>query len=449
MNKDLTIGKPELVLWKFAIPLFASVLFQQMYNIADSLIAGRYAGENALAAVGNSYEITLIYLAFAFGCNIGCSVIVSQLFGAKKYADMKTAVWTTFISSGILCIVLTLLGLLLGPLLLRLINTPENVFSDSLLYLNIYTAGLLFLFFYNIATGIFSAMGDSRTPFIFLAFSSVANIVMDYIFVKYYNMGVGGVAWATFICQGISCVLAIFTIFRRLSKIKTDGKVLKFSAPMFRNLARIAIPSMLQQSFVSVGNIILQSIINVYGSGVMAGYSAVIKLNNLAITSFTTLGNAMSNFTAQNIGANKLERIKKGYRGGLLLVYIICIPVITLYLLYGENLMKFFMKEESFEAVATGVKFISIVAPLYFVVGTKLMTDGILRGAGAMKQFMAATFMDLILRVILAFILSGQFGSVGIWYSWPVGWILGTALSLYFYVSGSWKKGLFQVKQEN
>ncbi len=447
MNKDLTVGKPELVLWKFAIPLFGSVIFQQMYNIADSLIAGRYAGEKALAAVGNSYEITLIYLAFAFGCNIGCSVIVSQLFGAKKYADMKTAVWTTFISSGILCIVLTVLGFLLGPLLLYLINTPENVFADSLLYLNIYTAGLLFLFFYNIATGIFSAMGDSRTPFIFLAFSSAANIVMDYIFVKYYNMGVAGVAWATFICQGVSCMLAVFTIFRRLSRIKTDGKVVRFSVPMFHNLARIAIPSMLQQSFVSVGNIILQSIINVYGSGVMAGYSAVLKLNNLAITSFTTLGNAMSNFTAQNIGANKLERIKKGYRGGLLLVYIICIPVVALYLLYGENFMKFFMRDESLEAVATGVQFIGIVAPLYFVIGTKLMTDGILRGAGAMKQFMAATFMDLFLRVILAFILSGQFGSVGIWFSWPVGWILGTALSLYFYVSGSWKKGLFRTEK--
>lgn len=444
MNRDLTVGKPEIVLWKFAIPLFGSVIFQQMYNIADSLIAGRYAGENALAAVGNSYEITLIYLAFAFGCNIGCSVIVSQLFGAKKYADMKTAVWTTLISSGILCVVLMTLGFLLGPLLLRLINTPENVFLDSLLYLNIYTAGLIFLFYYNIATGIFSAMGDSKTPFVFLAFSSIANIIMDYIFVKNFSMGVAGVAWATFICQGISCVLAMITIFRRLSKIKTEGRIVKFSVPMFRNLARIAIPSILQQSFVSVGNIILQSVINVYGSGVMAGYSAVIKLNNLVITSFTTLGNAMSNFTAQNIGANKLERIKEGYRGGLILIYIICIPVVVLYLLYGQNFMKFFMKEESLEAVATGVKFISIVAPFYFVVGTKLMTDGILRGSGAMKQFMIATFMDLILRVILAYILSGQMGSVGIWYSWPVGWVLGTALSLYFYLGGSWKKGLFR-----
>lgn len=446
MNKDLTVGKSEIVLWKFAIPLFGSVLFQQMYNIADSLIAGRYAGEDALAAVGNSYEITLIYLAFAFGCNIGCSVIVSQLFAAKKYQDMKTAVWTTFISSGILCLVLMLLGFLLGPTLLRLINTPENVFSDTLLYLNIYTAGLLFLFFYNIATGIFSAMGDSRTPFIFLACSSVANIIMDYIFVKNFSNGVAGVAWATFICQGISCVLAVLTIFKRLAGMKTEGRVVKFSKQMFLNLVRIAIPSILQQSFISVGNIILQGIINAYGSGVMAGYSAVIKLNNLVITSYTTLGNAMSNFTAQNIGAQKMERIKEGYRGGLLMIYIICIPVTALYLLCGENLIRFFMKEESLEAVSTGVQFIHIVAPFYFVVGTKLMTDGILRGAGAMKRFMMATFLDLILRVVFAFILSGQMGTAGIWSSWPVGWILGTVLSLYFYISGGWKKEIFDAK---
>ena len=173
MNKDLTIGKPEVVLWKFSLPLFGSIIFQQMYNIADSLVAGHYVGENALAAVGNSYEITLIYIAFAFGCNIGCSVIVSQLFGGKKFKELKTAVSTTFISSGILCLVLMALGFILSPELLHLINTPHKIFSDSFLYLNIYTGGLAFLFFYNIATGIFSAMGDSKTPFIFPFFHNI------------------------------------------------------------------------------------------------------------------------------------------------------------------------------------------------------------------------------------------------------------------------------------
>ena len=181
MNKDLTVGRPESVLWRFCLPLFGSVIFQQLYNIADSFVAGQFIGENALAAVGNSYEITLIFIAFAFGCNIGCSVIVSQLFGAKKYSEMKTAVWTTLIASAVLVAVLMLVGFLLGERLLALIDTPDELMRDSLTYLNIYILGVPFLFFYNIATGIFSALGDSRTPFIFLAISSVSNLSLIHI----------------------------------------------------------------------------------------------------------------------------------------------------------------------------------------------------------------------------------------------------------------------------
>lgn len=220
MNKDLTVGKPESVLWKFCLPLFASIIFQQLYNIADSLVAGKFIGENALAAVGNSYEITLIFIAFAFGCNIGCSVIVSQFFGAKDYKNMKTSVYTAMISTAVLCAVLMLFGVLFCGNLLKLIKTPSTILNDSKLYLDIYIYGLPFMFFYNMATGIFSALGDSKTPFIFLAVSSVTNIFVDIIFVKAFNMGIAGVAWATFICQGISAVLAVIVVFLRLSKIK-------------------------------------------------------------------------------------------------------------------------------------------------------------------------------------------------------------------------------------
>ena len=179
MNHDLTTGTPRTVLWQFCLPLFGSVIFQQLYNIADSLIAGKFIGENALAAVGNSYEITLIFIAFAMGCNIGCSVVVSQLFGAKNYKDMKTAVYTTIIACAVLCGVLMLFGILSADGLLNLMNTPEAIYEDSKLYLDIYIWGLPFLIFYNLSTGIFSAMGDSKTPFIFLACSSLSNIGMD------------------------------------------------------------------------------------------------------------------------------------------------------------------------------------------------------------------------------------------------------------------------------
>ena len=299
MNKDLTVGKPESVLCRFCLPLFGSIIFQQLYNIADSFVAGKFIGDNALAAVGNSYEITLIFIAFAFGCNIGCSVLAAQLFGAKRYKDLKTAVYTALISSAVICAVLMAIGMIFCNGLLRLIKTPDEVFADSKLYLDIYILGLPFVFLYNVATGIFSALGDSKTPFLFLACSSLSNIGVDILFVTAFDMGVAGVAWATFLCQGISCVLALVVVFRRFRKIRTEGRVQIFSWQLFGSFAVVAVPSILQQSFISVGNIVIQSVINGFGPAVMAGYSASVKLNNMVITSLTTLGNGISNFTAQ------------------------------------------------------------------------------------------------------------------------------------------------------
>ena len=438
MNKDLTVGKPQTVLWKFCLPLFASVIFQQLYNIADSFVAGKFIGEDALAAVGNSYEITLIFIAFGFGCNIGCSVIVSRLFGAKQYKELKTAVYTTLIASGVLCVTLMLLGLALGQPLLHLINTPENVFTDSWLYLEIYIWGLPFVLFYNIANGIFSAFGDSKTPFVFLACSSTANIGMDILFVTAFDMGVAGVAWATFICQGISCILAVLFVFRRFSKIGTEGKIPVFSLKLLKDISVIAVPSILQQSFISVGNIIIQGIINGFGPGVMAGYAASVKLNNLVITSLTTLGNGISNFTSQNLGAKKHERIKEGFRAGVKLVWLICIPLVILYLFAGKYLVYLFLDTPSEAALETGIVFLRILSPFYFVVALKLVSDGVLRGAAMMKKFMVATFTDLILRVLLAWLLSIPFASTGIWLAWPIGWTIAAVMSYFFYRSHKW-----------
>ena len=433
MNKDLTVGKPESVLWKFCLPLFASIIFQQLYNIADSLVAGKFIGENALAAVGNSYEITLIFIAFAFGCNIGCSVIVSQFFGAKDYKNMKTSVYTAMISTAVLCAVLMLFGVLFCGNLLKLIKTPSAILNDSKLYLDIYIYGLPFMFFYNMATGIFSALGDSKTPFIFLAVSSVTNIFVDIIFVKAFNMGIAGVAWATFICQGISAVLAVIVVFLRLSKIKVLQRCPVFSFIILVKLLKIAIPSILQQSFISIGNIIIQSVINEFGAGTIAGYSAAVKLNNLVITSFTTLANGISNFTAQNLGAGKSERIRDGFKAGLKMVWIISIPLVLLYFFAGKQLLYLFLDNPTNTAIHTGIMFLCILSPFYFVVSAKLVADGILRGAGLMSRFMITTFTALILRVVLAIILSKQFGSTGIWCAWPIGWSISTTLSVIFY----------------
>ena len=441
MIKDLTVGKPEKVLWRFCIPLFGSVIFQQFYNLADSFVAGKFIGENALASVGNSYEITLIFIAFAFGCNIGCSVIVSQFFGAKNYGEMKTAVYTAMITSAVVCTVLMCLGIGFCDTLLHMIRTPEELFADSKLYLDIYIWGLPFVFFYNIATGIFSALGDSKTPFYFLAASSTVNVAVDVLFVTAFNMGVAGVAWATFLCQGISCLLAVSVVFLRLRKIHADGRISVFSVLILKKFLSVAVPSVLQQSFISIGNIIIQGVINGFGAGVIAGYSASVKLNNLVITSFTTLGNGISNYTAQNIGAEKLARVKEGFRAGIKLVWLLSIPLFFAYFFAGKWLLYLFMEDPSALALQTGIAFLRILSPFYFVISAKLVADGILRGSNMMNKFMIATFTDLILRVGLAIVLSRTaLGSVGIWSAWPIGWTVAAILSIMFYRSGKWNQ---------
>ena len=441
MNKDLTVGNPQTVLFKFCMPLFGSIIFQQLYNIADSLVAGKFIGENALAAVGNSYEITLIFIAFAFGCNMGCSVIVSKLFGAKDFKGMKTAVYTACIFSAIVCAVLMLIGVGGSGALLHLIRTPDEVFADSKLYLDIYAWGLPFVFFYNIATGIFSALGDSKTPFYFLAVSSLSNIAVDIWFVTAFQMGVAGVAWATFLCQGVSCVLAMVVVFRRLAKIEGKEKAPIFDAQILKQIIIIAVPSTLQQSFISLGNIAIQSIINGFGAPVMAGYSAAVKLNNLVITSFTTLGNGISNYTAQNLGAKKLDRVRQGFGVGVKLVWALSLPLFLLYFFGGNIVLKLFLDAPTQTALHTGIMYLRILSPFYFVVSAKLVADGILRGAGLMKNFMIATFTDLILRVVLAFVFSKTaLGATGIWCAWPIGWCVASVLSIRFYLHGPWKK---------
>lgn len=432
MNHDLTVGNPSRVLWKFCLPLLGSMLFQQFYNIADSLVVGKFLGENALAAVGNSYEITLVLIAFAFGVNVGCSVIAGQLYGARQYADVRTAVYTTLISGGILCGLLMAVSFLYCDPLLELIRTPGHVFADSRLYLQIYIGGLPFVFYYNIATGIFSALGDSKTPFYFLAVSSVANIIADILFVTAFHMGVSGVAWATFLCQGVSCILAVAVVLRRLKFIGAGEQVRIFSGSVLYRIAVVAIPTIFQQTFISVGNVIIQGLINGFGTAVMAGYAASIKLNNLFISSMTTLGSGVSNFTAQNLGAGKNSRILQGHHSGWKLAWTLCVPLALMYFFGCGLLLRVFMKNAEGDAILEGMQFLKIVSVFYPIIAVKLISDGVLRGSGMMRQFMIGTLADMILRVVLAWILSGFWGSTGIWMAWPGSWIVGTVLSLTF-----------------
>ncbi|MBQ9947560.1 MAG: MATE family efflux transporter, partial [Oscillospiraceae bacterium] len=321
MVKDMTTGAVAPILLKFSLPLLVSVVFQQLYSIADSVIAGNFINKDALAAIGASYPITMIFLAIGTGMNIGCSVVISTFFGAKDMKSMKTAVFTSLISCFVLGIVLTVVGFFTSGLFLELLGTDISVFKDAQDYLNIYVFGLVFLFIYNICTGIFTSLGDSKTPLYFLIASSLGNIVLDILFVVVIPMGVPGTAWATFICQGVCSVLAFIVLMKRIKKIESP-KFRLFELSMLSRIAKLSVPSILQQSFVSVGNLFIQSLINDMGAAVIAGYSSAIKLNTFAVNAMACVSGGISSFTAQNIGAGKHERIPQGFKAGFVFTAI-------------------------------------------------------------------------------------------------------------------------------
>lgn len=442
MIKDMTEGSPSKILWMFSLPMLMSAVFQQLYNVVDSVVAGQFIGVGALAAVGASYPVTMIFMAVATGANIGCSVVISQLFGAKAYGKMKTAVNTSVIAVLGVSAVLSAAGFAFCELLMRLMNTPQDIFADARLYLQIYIGGLIFLFLYNICTGIFTALGDSRTPLCFLIASSVGNIILDLVFVVFFNMGVAGVAWATFLCQGVAAISSLASLRKRLHSVAAEETAAPFSFAMLRRISAIAVPSILQQSFISVGNLLIQGLVNSYGSTVVAGYSAAVKLNTFAITSFTTLANGLSSFTAQNFGAGALNRVERGFRAGVVMAACVVLPFCAAFFFFGAQMIGLFMDiEANRNAASVGTQFLRIVSPFYIVVAVKLMADAVLRGAGRMAAFMTTAFTDLILRVVLAFAFSAALeSSVGIWLSWPFGWSVATVLSCVFYFCGVWKK---------
>ena len=440
MIRDLTVGEPRKLLWQFALPLFISAIFQQLYNLADSVIVGNFSayGEDALAAVGASYTVVSIFSSIALGCSGGCTVIISQLFGAKKNREMKSAVSTSLLAALGLSLLLALGGVLLAPAILTAIRTPANIFPDAVSYLRIYTAGFPFLLLYNVATAIFTSLGDSRTPLYFLTGSSLGNILLDFLFVAHFHWDVAGVAWATFLCQGAACLLACATLRGRLKAVPSEGAPGLFSLPLLGQISRIAIPNILQYSFVSVGNTALQRLVNGYGSAVIAGFSAAIKLNGFAVTCYMTVSNAVSSFTAQNVGAGLYRRIRQCFRSGVVMAWMMVACFFTLYFFRGEWLIGLFLKEDSPQALAAGMEFLRLIAPFYFLLCIKNILDGLLRGAGAMNWFLITTTVDLVLRVIAGYTLSPVFGRMGLWCAWPISWVAGGSLALFAYLRGYW-----------
>lgn len=438
---DLINGKPGRAMFFFALPMIIGNLFQQFYNLADSVIVGNLVGEDALAAVGASYSFTTVFIMVAIGSGMGASVLVSQYLGAKKYGEMKTAVYTFLIAFGVLSIVLALFGFLFNPAILRALKTPENIFGDAVLYLQIYFAGLPFMFMYNILSANFNALGKSQIPLMLLIFSSVLNIGLDLWMVAGFRLGVAGVAIATVIAQGVSSVISFGVLMRILREYRTTGEVRKFDLAMFKGGIRIAVPSIIQQSIVSVGMLLTQSAVNRFGSSAVAGYSAGMRLESVCIVPMIATGNAMSTFTAQNLGAKNPDRVKEGYRAAFRIIIGFGAGLVLVSQLFYGPIVSMFVKEAGASiAFATGTAYFRFVGWFFAFLGFKAVTDGVLRGAGDVKVYMIANLVNLGIRVSVAQLGSPIFGIQVIWYAVPLGWAVNFTISYLWYRTENWKK---------
>lgn len=439
-NDYLIRRKPMIALLLFSLPIIIGNLFQQTYTMADSAIVGRFVGEKALAAVGASYSLTNIFICVAIGGGIGASVIVSRHFGSKRYGAMKSAICTALILFLFVSIFLGLFGLVFSEKIMALLNTPADAFDMAVEYLNIYFIGLPFLFMYNVLSAMFNALGKSKIPLYFLIFSSVFNIALDWILVTRFSMGVAGVAWATLIAQGISAIFSFITLMWQLKKLGCEDSKL-FAGEEVLPMVRISLPSILQQSTVSIGMMLVQSVVNSFGSEALAGFSAAGRIEGLCVVPMVGIGTALSSYTAQNLGAGKHSRVTEGYRAANKLVVFFAAIIFVALRFFNRQLIDLFLGSDGTAvAISTGRSYLIFMGFFFCLIGFKMAVDGLLRGAGDMKMFTVANLVNLFIRVFVAVVFAPRYGIAMVWYAVPVGWLANWIISFAQYRTGHWKK---------
>ena len=441
MKNDYLIRKKPLpALLLFSLPMILGNLFQQLYTLADSAIVGRYVGERALAAVGASYALTNIFICVAIGGGIGASVVVSRYFGAKEYGRMKLALYTACLAFLGISVLLGGLGLGLCQRIMEVLKTPADVLGMSVEYLNIYFLGLPFLFLYNVFSSMFNALGKSGIPLYFLIFSSVFNVALDMILVTRFDMGVAGAAWATLIAQGISAVLSFCVLLWELRRFPCEKPGI-FSRTELMGMTRIALPSILQQSTVSIGMMLVQSVVNSFGSEALAGFSAAMRVESICIVPMAAIGNALSSYTAQNLGAKQQERVVKGYHAANQMVLASAVLICVCVELLAKALVTLFLGTDGTAAAyATGEGYLTFMGWFFCLIGFKMAVDGLLRGAGDMKMFTVANLVNLSIRVIFAVTMAPRFGIQMVWCAVPIGWFSNWLISFLEYRTGKWRK---------
>ncbi len=443
--QNMTQGRPLRIITLFALPMILSNLFQQLYNIIDSLIVGNYLGTNALAAVGNTGSITAVLVQLSTGFSLGGSIVISQYFGAGKKERIRLCASTMAIFTSILAVILGIGMFFLARPLLLLIQTPEDILADSIAYLRIYVLGCLPVFLYNALNGVYTALGNSKTPLYFLLISSVTNVALDFLFILGFRMGVGGAALATVLSQILAVFLALLDLPRLLGGFKRpeEGAVY-FEWSLLFTMLRYALPAALQQSIVSVGSVVVQATVNTFGAAVIAGSAAAAKVVNLASSVAINFSNALSNYVGQNIGAGKQERITPGLYASVFCCGLVSLVMTVFLEVFAEESIRLFVNDGNMEEVVRiGAQYVRVVGAFMVIFSVFMLVKGVFKGSGDMSWFIITTLASFFIRLTLTVTLAHVVGVEMIWWSICIGWVLSMFLAIWRYRQGGWrKKGL-------
>lgn len=425
--------RPIKALLIFALPILIGNIFQQVYQMVDSIVVGRLVSQNALAAIGASAALTNIFICLATGAGLGASVLTSRYFGAREYKRMKQIISTALICFLIFSILLGIFGFLFSRELLILLHTPEEVLDMAALYLRVYFAGFPFLFMYNVLSSTFNALGRSQVPLFMLIFSSLLNVALDLLMVGPLQMGVFGAALATLIAQGMSAVLSFLILLRNLRTYESE-KFAYFSSSEAKEMLALAIPSMIQQSTVAIGMVLVQSVVNSFGAEALAGYSAAVRVENIAFVPLTAMASALSSYVAQNLGAGQKKRIIDGYRAAFYMDILFAAGILILMEVFPARLANLFIGNDGTQmARETAVGYMSFLGFFFLILGMKTLADSVLRGMGFVKVFLIANLVNLGIRVVTAFVFAPTMGIQIIWQIVPVGWTVGFLISFMGY----------------
>lgn len=436
--KDLTAGKENKLIFHFALPMLVGNLFQQFYNIVDSIIVGNFINKQALAAVGASFPIIYALIAFVIGIGSGATTVIAQYFGAKRMQDVEKAIDTVFIFMFFVSIVITGLGFVAGEAVFKLLQLPDELMPQATTYLSIYISGSFIFFGFNTTSSILRGLGDSKTPVYFLVVATILNIGLDILFIVGFDLGVAGAAYATVISQAVAFAIAIIYLNRTHKIIRFSLKNLVFDRQIFRQSLRIGLPTSFQQTFIAIGMTALIGIVNTFGTNVIAAYSVAVRLNSLATLPAMNFGSALSMFTGQNLGAGKINRVRNGYLSTIKMSVSVSVVVSVFVIIFGESLMTLFTDDPN--VIEIGAEYLTIVGSFYILFSVMMATMGLLRGSGATMIPMLASLVALwVIRLPIAYFLSQAIGFQGIWWANPIGWLIGLLIVFFYYKTGNWR----------